>query len=106
MSNCICNCKTKEYISDWKNGDLEALTAYLNNVKWNEDLNQRSADESWTYLKNTIHTGMDLFIPKVLRRQANKPKWMTKKVMKLIRTKQRRYNLFMQTRSPENENYF
>ena len=99
-------CKTKEYISDWKNGDLEALSTYLNNVKWNEELNQRSADESWNYLKTTIHKGMDLFIPKVLRRQANKPKWMTKKVMRLIRTKQRRYNLFMQTRSPENENDF
>ena len=99
-------CKTNELVCDWKNGDLEALSEHLKNVKWSEDLSQKSAEESWNYMKGKIHAGMDLFIPKIHRRQANKPKWMTKKVMRLIRTKQRRYNLYMQTRTPENENNF
>ena len=99
-------CAKDEKICDWKNGNVSGLADYLYWINWENELEQRNTEDSWNFLKDTIHAGIDLFIPKIPRRQRNKPRWMTRKVIKLIRTKQRRYNLYMQTRSPEHEQNF
>jgi len=49
---------------------------------------------------------MNIFIPKKPRRKNNCPQWMNSTVKKLVRTKQRHYNLYMHTRSPAHYDQF
>ena len=97
---------SKELICDWKNGDKVGLNEYLKNIDWDIDLEHLSTESSWIYFKDKIHEGMDYFIPKIPRRRNNKPIWLNNYVLRLIRRKQRRYNLYMQTRSAEHEANF
>ena len=94
--------KSTELVQDWKNGDCEGLTCYLQNVKWIENMENKSTDEAWTFFKTTITSGIEKFIPKIPRRGNGKPQWMTKTVRKLVRMKQRHYNIYMKSRTDIN----
>ena len=67
-------CATDERICDWKNGNVSGLADYLYWINWENELEQRNTEDSWNFLKDTIHAGIDLFIPKIPRRQRNKPR--------------------------------
>ena len=95
-----------ELIYDYKNGDMDALKNPLNTIPWEEDLRSLDTEETWNYLKVRISTSLDLFIPKVPRRNVNKPQWMTKMVRRLIRKKQRHYNTYMDTRTEFHKDQF
>ena len=64
-------CATDEKICDCKNGNVSGLADYLYRINWENELEQRNTEDSW---KDTIHAGIDLFIPKIPRRQRNKPR--------------------------------
>ena len=73
---------------------------------WDPELHQLLVEESWAYFKDTIKLGIDTYVPKILHRTKNRPQWMTKPVMKLIRQKQRHYKVYMQTRLIEHRDRF
>ena len=91
--------KTTEMIIDWKNGDNEGLRDFLSTVDWKRELEDMDTGNSWQLIKDKINTGINNFIPKVPGRKPNNHQWMTKNVKRLVRTKQRHYNLYMHTRS-------
>ena len=90
---------SSELVRDFKNGDCEGLRNHLNAVPWATELDGLNTEEAWQHLKGKINNSLDLFIPKVPRRNNNRPQWITKTVNRLIRTKQRHYNTYMRTRS-------
>ena len=92
---------SSELIIDWKNGDVNGLKNYLGSVNWIAELRDKDTEDSWTFIKEKINTGINTFIPKIPRRRGNNHQWMTKGVKKLVRQKQRHYNLYMNTRSDE-----
>ena len=73
------------------------MTTNIGDVK----LSTYVLEASWKFIKDTINTGIESFIPKVLRRRNNHHQWMTKTVKQLVRKKQRDYNSYMQTRTQE-----
>ena len=97
---------SSELIIDWKNGDQIGLKNYLGSVNWLEDLREKDTEESWKLIKDKINSGIEIFIPKILRRRGNNHQWMTRSVKKLVRQKQRHYNLYMNTRTDENYKQF
>ena len=92
-----------EKIWNWKNAEYDRLADFLNNVDWEHELTGTPTDEAWTFLKEKFLTGMDTFVPKIPRRTKNLPRWMTSIVKRLVRRKQRIYNIFMETRRQEDE---
>ena len=91
-----------ELINDWKNGNMEGLRVFLGTTDWRSELQDLDTEDSWKFIKDTINTGIESFIPKVRRRRNNHHQWMTKTVKQLVRKKQRDYNSYMQTRTQEN----
>ena len=75
-------------------------------MNWSEDLREKDTEESWKLIKDKINSGIETFIPKILRRRGNNHQWMTRSVKKLVRQKQRHYNLYMNTRTDENYKQF
>ena len=92
-----------EKIWNWKNAEYDRLADFLHDVDWEHELTGTPTDEAWTFLKDKILTGMDNFVPKIPRRTKNSPRWMTSIVKRLVRRKQRLYNIFMETRRQEDE---
>ena len=91
---------TSELISDWKNGDADGLRSYLGDINWAEELGNKDAEQTWLHMLSKVNDGVSQYIPKIRRRQNNNHQWTTKIVKRLVRQKQRRYNTYMQTRSP------
>ena len=91
---------TSELISDWKNGDADGLRSYLGDINWAEELGNKDAEQAWLHMLSKVNDGVSQYIPKIRRRQNNNHQWTTKIVKRLVRQKQRRYNTYMQTRSP------
>ena len=75
-------------------------------MNWLEDLREKDTEESWKLIKDKINSGIEIFIPKILRRRGNNHQWMTRSVKKLVRQKQRHYNLYINTRTDENYKQF
>ena len=92
-----------EKIWNWKYAEYDRLADFLHNVDWEHELTGTPTDEAWTFLKEKFLTGMDTFVPKIPRRTKNLPRWMTSIVKRLVRRKQRLYNIFMETRRQEDE---
>ena len=97
---------SNEFIEDWKNGDLDGLKQYLERVNWRRDLHTLDTNDGWKFFKDKLSSGIDYFIPKTRRRKPNNHQWMTKTVKRLVRLKQRQYNLYQQDRSIANYDQF
>ncbi len=69
-----------EFINDWKNGNMEGLRDFLGTTDWRSELQDLDTEDSWKFIKDTINTGIESFIPKVRRRRNNHHQWMTKTV--------------------------
>ena len=91
-----------ELIYDWQNGNMEGLRTFLEEVDWERDLQGKDAEQSWSHLKGKIDIGLVQFIPKIKRRSNNNPQWLSKSVKRLVRKKQRHYNMYMEARTPQN----
>ena len=46
--------KSTELVQDWKNGDCEGLACFLKNVEWTRNMENKSAEEAWTFFKTSI----------------------------------------------------
>ena len=91
-----------ELIEDWKNGDVEGLKDFLKMVNWYETMDGRDTEECWKFFKDKISTGIDRFIPKIRRRKSNNHQWMTRQVKRIVRQKQRHYNIYQADRTRQN----
>ena len=91
-----------EKVVDFKYGDLGGLRNFLDTVPWMEELRGLETEEAWQHFKGKVSFSVDLYIPKISRRNHNRPTWMTKTVRRLIRAKQRHYNTYMSTRTDHN----
>ena len=63
------------------------MLAHLAELDWESELSEKSAVESWEFIKDKIDEATDKCIPKKLRRVSSRPLWMTKNVVRLIRKK-------------------
>ena len=50
--------KSTELVQDWKNGDCEGLACFLKNVEWTRNMENKSAEEAWTFFKTSITSGV------------------------------------------------
>ena len=86
---------SSELINDWKCGDNEGLRSYLGEIDWDQELENKTTEEAWHHLTYKVNLAIANFIPKIRRRTSNNHQWMTKHVKRLVRKKQRHYNLYM-----------
>ena len=92
---------SSELIHDWKNGDVDGLKSHLRDIDWDQELADRNAEDAWVYMSGKVNQAIAQFIPKIRRRTNNNHQWMTKSVKRLVRRKQRHYNIYMDSNSPQ-----
>lgn len=97
MLNVAFN-QTNEHVPDWNKCDVDSFSDFLTSVNWESEFIDKGTEECWIYFKNRITQGMKSFIPNKRRRQNNKPPWMNRNILRLVRLKQRLYNTYMKSK--------
>ena len=78
---------SKELVPNWEKADLDKLAANLGELDWVTELEGKSGQEGWDFIKKRMDEETDKYVPKKLRRVSSRPMWMTKNVMRIIRKK-------------------
>ena len=89
---------TMELVPDWCKADLDKLVSSLANVDWKAELNNISGLSGWEFLKKKIDEETHACVPVKMRRVGNRPLWMTRNVLRLIRKKRRLWRWYSSSR--------
>lgn len=88
---------SSETVPDWSKADIPKLKATLESIDWNQQLNGLSTEEMWAIFKEILNNAQNDCIPQKARRANNKPPWLTRSLLRLIRKKRRAWKLFTAT---------
>lgn len=89
-----------EYKYNLSKGDYDAFRNTLKEYKWSKLVNM-DVQDSWNYIKDILHEGMEKFIPKIKLNKKKKftPIWMNKKATRCIKKKYNLYKKYLSTKS-------
>ena len=60
----ICDSRNVAVKYNYWKGDLVSIGKHLNEIDWLKEMKNRTAGESWLYLKDTVKQLVDKFVPK------------------------------------------
>ena len=93
----LANTSTEE-VPDWNKADMQKLHDDLQTFDWETELKGLNAKESWDKFKEKLHKVQEDCVPKKKRRINNRPIWMTRNIMRIIRKKRRLWRVYKQTK--------
>jgi hypothetical protein len=80
---------TMDEVPDWSKADYGAIKTALEVINWEEEFQDKPGQECLDLFYEVVQRETERCIPKKLRRKSNRPLWMTKNIMRLIRKKRR-----------------
>ena len=99
-----CNSSvSKELVPDWAKADLDKLVNNLAMLDWESELKGMSGLSAWELLKQKIDEETSNCVPRKLRRVSNRPLWMNKNVMRLVRKKRRLWKWYTSSGHSRND---
>ena len=81
--------ETTELVPDWRKADLEAMKEAIASVNWTEEFGESNGADCMDTLYRVLDREMEKFVPKKLRRTDQKPIWMNRNILRLVRKKKR-----------------
>ena len=81
--------ETTQLLPDWLKADLGAMKESLAEIDWNVEFGESSGKECMDIFYKVLDRETEKHIPMKLRRASQKPIWMNKNVIRLIRKKKR-----------------
>ena len=78
-----------ELVPDWTKANFEAMEKEIGEMDWDLAFQNMSGPEQWQVFKEKLNSVIDSNVPKKIRRKGNKPLWMKRNVLRLIRKKRR-----------------
>ena len=89
LVGALKNNDSLEEVPDWTKADLGQLKVALENVDWEKEFENMSGTQSMDKFYLILDREVERFVPKKMRRKGNKPLWMTKNILRMIRRKRR-----------------
>ena len=74
-----------QYVFDFPKADYEGLCSFLMDYDFSLLLSSNNVEFMWCFLKNSIHTAMNFYIPKVRLRKHQYPQWFTPELRHLTK---------------------
>ena len=74
-----------EEVPDWSKADLAQLKVAIETVDWDKEFENMSGKQSMDKFYQVLDRQVERFVPKEMRRKGNKPLWMNKKILRMIR---------------------
>ena len=87
-----------EQVPDYAKADFDKLKDCLASVNWEQEMTLLGAQDSWDFFKKHLSKAIEECIPLKARRVANRPLWMNRNIMRLIRKKRRMWNWYKTTK--------
>jgi len=91
---------TTQFVHDWRKCDHERMKKCFD-VEWAEVLTGEDVQADWCTLSTKIHSALEECVPKIRRRQNNRPPWMTQKGVQLARKKRKSWIRYTNLNSAE-----
>ena len=85
---------TKEEVPDWAKANLEEMRRKLGEVDWEEEFGVLGGEECMDKFYRVVDKVTKECVPLKLRRVSNKPLWMTRNTMRLLRKKRRLWRAY------------
>ena len=73
----------------WNKGRYRDMKDMLSKIDWDNAYKDKSIDEMWNVFNENLQKCVDLYIPKRKAIVKQKPKWMTKYIMKMVKKKRK-----------------
>ena len=91
----------KRTIFDFKRADWENLNKDLNSVPWNHFIESCDPNEGWNFLRNTLHTLMEKYIPTITIKDQGRPPWFDSEILNLCKKKTGLHKKYKADKTPE-----
>ena len=78
---------SKEEVPDWAKGDMDALRERLGEVDWEAEFGQKAGLECIERFYEVLDIIIKEWVPTRLRRTKNRPLWMYKNILRMLRRK-------------------
>ena len=78
-----------EEVPDWSKADYGAIKSAIEQIKSEDEFKDKSGQECLDLLYEVIERETERCIPKKMRRKSNRPLWMTKTIIRLLRKERR-----------------
>ncbi|XP_063960326.1 uncharacterized protein LOC135155303 [Lytechinus pictus] len=79
---------------DFKSANFDAIRSELEEIDWNNKLNNKSADQAWNETKAVLHRLIYDYVPTKQQRKKKKTLWLTRRAQKSIRRKHRAWKRY------------
>ena len=89
LAGPLKNNDSMEEVPDWSKADLLKLREAIQEVDWASEFENMSGTQSMEKFYSVLDREVDKFVPKKMRRKGNKPLWMNKNIIRMIRKKRR-----------------
>jgi hypothetical protein len=76
--------KDKEVRHIWSKANIPAIKQDLDNTHWREELDQKTVEEGWNFIKSTLEETISRNVPTSKGRIKFKHPWMTREILQLI----------------------
>ena len=87
-----------EEVPDWSRADMNKLKDELQQVNWDNELKGLNTEDSWIKFKEKVDKAQEACVPKKKRRPNNRPIWMTRSIMRIIRKKIRLWKVYKESK--------
>ena len=81
--------ESTQLVPDWTKADLGAMKDAIANIDWLEVFGEKSGKDCMDVVYKVLESETENHVPMKLRRNAQKPIWMNKNILRLIRKKKR-----------------
>jgi hypothetical protein len=85
----------------WDKADIYSMKRDLSQVDWEDKLDSKNVEQGWTLFKQILTNCTDKYVPKITVKMSARQRWVTKEIIRLIRTKKRRWREYKQINSNE-----
>ena len=75
--------------ADWARADWFGMRERLAAHDWRPELEARTTEEAWAYLKSEVLEAVRIHVPMKKRRNQNRPPWLSGAILRAIRRKKR-----------------
>ena len=100
QSNIKMNKKSKT-IENWNKANLEQMNIEINSVDWNESFSYLSTEQCWNKLTKFLDQLQENHVPKKLNKKSPQTPWMNRELLRLVRTKRRKWKRYKETNSEQ-----
>jgi hypothetical protein len=88
---------------NWDKGNYEDMRRECGTINWTDEINGRDLETAWLFFKNKMADLVEKYVPKKLRKGAAKPRWLSRKIVRIIRKKKQCWKMYRREGGVENK---